>query len=420
VTRRSIVALCVLAACRAAPVSDPVPAAVAVAVADLDAGIEAVAVLADDAAVVTPAVATLSTDGPDIDAGTGTGAGSDAGVVAVRPPPPRWLKGSTHVHAAPSGDSRTDVPSVIAWYESHGYDFIVLTDHNRVTRIDGAPRAGGASVRFPDKGLVVLAGIELTYNPGACDPPPPEPDGKCRIHVNGLGVLTSPTGKIEWADRKATTRVGMYRAALRWISAAGGLVQLNHPQWHWGTSTELLSHLAGEGVRLVEIANVQFARWNAGDGKRPSMEQLWDAVLTAGGTMWGVASDDAHDYQPDGGGKYPAGGAWIMVDAARDPAAIIAAIDRGEFYSSTGVALVRADVWDNALEVIVDTTPAAAATHTIRFIGPGGKVLAETRGAQARYPFTSTLGYVRAVVERSDGARAWVQPVRPGAHAGGH
>ena len=45
-------------------------------------------------------------------------------------------------------------------------------------------------------------------------------------------------------------------------------------------------------------------RWNAGDAKRPSMEALWDAVLTAGGTMWGVASDDAHDYAADGSGKY--------------------------------------------------------------------------------------------------------------------
>lgn len=420
-------ALVAALACTRIPVSAPAPAPAAEPDAGLAAATDAAG--AADATAASDATAAVAADAGAFavaygDAALSASTGPDAAIATppVRPPPPRWLKGSTHVHAAPSGDSGTDVPSVIAWYESHGYDFIFLTDHNRVTRIDGAPRAGGASVRFPDKGLLVLAGIELTYNPGACDPPPPEPDGKCRIHVNGLGVLTSPAGKIEWADRKATTRVGMYRAALQWISVAGGLVQLNHPQWHWGMTGELLAHLAGEGVRIVEIANVQFARWNAGDGTHPSMERLWDAVLTAGGTMWGVASDDAHDYQADGGGKYPAGGAWIAVDAARDPSAIVAAIAQGRFYASTGVALVRADVWDNALDVVVDATGpgAAGAKHTIRFIGPGGQVLAETRGTQARYPFTSKLGYVRAVVERSDGARAWVQPVRPGAHAGGH
>jgi hypothetical protein len=326
---------------------------------------------------------------------------------------PRYLKGSTHVHAAPSGDSRTHVPGVIAWYEAHGYDFIVLTDHNRVTRIDADV---GPAVRFPDKGLVVLAGIELTYNPGACDPPPPEPDGRCRIHVNGLGVLTRPEGKIEWADRKATTRIGMYRAALRWIEAAGGIVQINHPQWHWGTSSELLAMLAGEGVHLVEIANVQFARWNAGDAKRPSMEQLWDAVLTAGGTMWGVATDDAHDYAPDGSGKYPAGGGWIMVDAPREPSAIRAAIDAGRFYASTGVILTRAEVFEDMLEVDV----AGGEAHVIRFIGAGGLTISEVTGTSGRLPLTGLRGYVRVVVERKDGARAWVQPVRTSAHAGGH
>lgn len=373
-----------------------------------DAGV--VAVSDPDAAAAATAVGAAATPA---DAGAPAAAAS---VPLVRPPPPRWLKGSTHVHAAPSGDSGTHVPAVIAWYEAHGYDFIVLTDHNRVTRVEADV---GPSVRFPDKkGLVVLAGIELTYNPGACDPPPPEPDGKCRIHVNGLGVLTRPEGKIEWADRKATARIDMYRAALRWIAAAGGVVQLNHPQWHWGTSSELLALLAGEGVHLVEIANVQFAKWNAGDAKRPSTEQLWDAVLTAGGTMWGVATDDAHDYEEDGGGKYPAGGGWIMVDAPRDPVAIVRAIDQGRFYSSTGVVLTRAEVWDGALEIEVDA--GAPATHVIRFIGPGGITLGQTTGTQARFPLIGARGYVRAVVERSDGARAWVQPVRPSAHSGGH
>ena len=41
----------------------------------------------------------------------------------------------------------------------------------------------------------------------------------------------------------------------------------------------------------------------------------------------------------------PAGGGWIMVDAPRDPRAILAAIEEGRFYASTGVVLARAEVW---------------------------------------------------------------------------
>ena len=171
----------------------------------------------------------------------------------------------------------------------------------------------------------VLGGVELTYNPGVCDPPPPEPDGKCRIHANLLGVTARPEGKLEWADRDSPRRLDSYQAAIAEAGVLGGMVQINHPQWHWGLTADLLEALAARGVKLVEIANVQFSRWNAGDDRHPSMEALWDAALTAGATVWGVASDDAHDYDDDGGGSAAApgrncmaGGAWPMCAAAAE------------------------------------------------------------------------------------------------------
>ncbi len=326
-----------------------------------------------------------------------------------RPPPPRWLRGSTHVHAAPSGDSGTSPERVIAWYEARGYDFVVLTDHNRVTTVADAS-AGRTFVRFPDTGLIVIAGIELTFNPATCQPAPPAPEGKCRIHVNVLGPTARPVGKLEWADRKHPERVAMYGRALEEAAMLGGIAQLNHPQWHWGTTPELLAQLTARGLTLMEIANVQFARWNAGGDGHPSTEALWDAALTAGATLWGLASDDAHDYFADGSGRYPAGGGWVMVDAPRDPDAILRAIATGRFYASTGVSLTRAEVWDDALEIEVASP--GTGQHLIRYIGTGGRVLLDVTADRARFPLTGVSGYVRAVVIRDDGARAWIQPVR--------
>ena len=41
----------------------------------------------------------------------------------------RWLKGNTHTHTLESdGDSPPEV--VTRWYKSHGYNFLVLSDHN--------------------------------------------------------------------------------------------------------------------------------------------------------------------------------------------------------------------------------------------------------------------------------------------------
>src|SRR5262245_32769399 len=47
----------------------------------------------------------------------------------VRRVPPGWLKGNTHTHTLWSdGDAAPE--KVADWYKSHGYDFLVLSDHN--------------------------------------------------------------------------------------------------------------------------------------------------------------------------------------------------------------------------------------------------------------------------------------------------
>ncbi len=52
----------------------------------------------------------------------------------------RWYKGNTHTHTLNSdGDSTPD--AVVQWYREHGYQFLVLTDHNFLTSVDGTQRA---------------------------------------------------------------------------------------------------------------------------------------------------------------------------------------------------------------------------------------------------------------------------------------
>lgn len=44
----------------------------------------------------------------------------------------RWFRGCTHTHTTMSdGDSSPEV--VARWYKEHGYDFLVLSDHNVFT-----------------------------------------------------------------------------------------------------------------------------------------------------------------------------------------------------------------------------------------------------------------------------------------------
>ena len=331
----------------------------------------------------------------------------EVGSSAVPPEAPEvWLKGVTHVHARASGDSGEPNPNVIAWYEEHHYDFIVLTDHNRVSELDvTSDTRGQVTLRDAHAGLIVFSGIELTHNPIGCMPVG-DPSKNCRIHVNLLGPTARPGGRLEWAERRSHSRLDMYRAALNAQATLGGIAQINHPQWLWGMTPELLAELSRRGVRLVEIANTAFSKWNAGDASHPSTEALWDGALMRGALLWGTASDDAHDYH--GHGKYPPGGGWVVVHARREPRAILDALAAGHFYASSGVVLERAEAEGGELVVAVD--PAATGRYAIDFIENGQRV--ESIAGKVGRRAIPAVGYVRAVVTRDDGKRAWVQPVR--------
>ncbi|MBA3819735.1 MAG: PHP domain-containing protein [Deltaproteobacteria bacterium] len=335
-----------------------------------------------------------------------------AAIEPLPPPPPStvpgaelWLRGSTHVHAQPSGDSATPIPDVIRWYETRGFDFIVLSDHNRISEVGETSTAGQVAVRTPPSGLIVLAGIELTHNPTGCLPAGDDTD-RCRIHVNLVGPTARPAGKLEWANRRSDLRVDKYQAALDQQKLLGGLAQLNHPQWHWGMTPEVLIELARRGFSLIEIANAQFTKWDTGDAEHPSTGQLWDAALAQGAQLWGVASDDAHHY--DGAGTYPAGGGWVVVKARREPQAILDALAAGRFYASNGVVLELAEVFGDVFTIEVARTDPG--THVIEWI-ENGKTVQTVTGKAARRALPRG-GYLRGVITRGDGKQAWVQPAR--------
>ena len=54
-------------------------------------------------------------------------------------PAAKWYRGNTHTHTLNSdGDSTPD--EVVRWYREHGYQFLVLTDHNFLTSVAGLRR----------------------------------------------------------------------------------------------------------------------------------------------------------------------------------------------------------------------------------------------------------------------------------------
>ena len=62
-------------------------------------------------------------------------------------PEKAWFKGNLHTHTVNSdGDS---TPSeVTAWYREHKYQFLILTDHNYLTTVEGLNAVHGAKDKF--------------------------------------------------------------------------------------------------------------------------------------------------------------------------------------------------------------------------------------------------------------------------------
>ena len=299
----------------------------------------------------------------------------------------RWYKGNTHTHTLNSdGDSTPD--DVVRWYREHGYHFLVLTDHNFLTSVDGLNALHGATEKF-----LVIKGEEVT---SAFQSKP--------VHVNGLDVasLVEPM-------RNAPSLVATIQGNVDAIRKADGVPHINHPNFGWSMTPEDLGQVKNN--RLFEIYNGHPTVHNDGGGGVPGLEQVWDQLLSQGNWLYGLAVDDAHVFkQPGNPNVAGPGRGWVAIRAARlEARAILAALEQGDFYASTGVDL--ADIRTTASSMTVEVRPRGDFKYRIQFIGKAGRVLHEAIEPTATYTFTGGEGYVRAKVTDSGGHAAWVQPV---------
>lgn len=303
-----------------------------------------------------------------------------------------WYKGQLHTHTLNSdGDSTPD--DVVRWYREHGYHFVTITDHNYLTSVDGLNALHGADGKF-----LVMKGEEVTDRFG--DKP---------IHVNGLDpatVIRPPGG---------TSVVAMVQNMIDAVRSARGVPSINHPNYGWAISAGDLAQL--QRTRLFEVFNGHPLVNNVGGGGVPGLEETWDRILSSGKLIYGIAVDDAHYFKrPEDTAVPRPGFGWVHVRASRlDARAIVEALERGEFYSSTGVELESIEASPTALRIAVKVD--RLSKYRIQFIGRQGSVLADMAATPAAYTFTGDEGYVRAKVIESNGKVAWIQPVPVGSSA---
>jgi hypothetical protein len=407
-----------------------------------------------------------------------------AAVDPTGPPGARWWKGNLHTHSLWSdGD---DYPEMIVdWYKQHGYEFLALSDHNILLQgdkwIDRTNNKGG--------GIALEKYLERF---GANWVQQRAARGKQQVRLRTLKEfrpLFEEPGRFlliqseEITDKYKLKPVHLNATNLRdFIKPRGGssvlevmqnnvdavfaqhrrtgqpmFPHLNHPNFGWAVTAEDLMRVKGE--RFFEVYNGHPLVHNEGDTNHADTDRVWDIILAMRlsepglGPLYGLANDDAHDYHKIAPTKSNAGRGWVMVRApllAVDD--LVAAMEAGDFYASSGVRLKDVRRGPGRYEVQID--PEEGVTYTTRFIGTRsgfdrtsepvrnkkgeplavtrryspeiGAVFAEVTGTNPTYTLTGEELYVRARIESSrlkenaplkgEVERAWTQPFIPAGH----
>lgn len=297
-----------------------------------------------------------------------------------------WFHGNLHCHSTLS-DGDSPPGDVARFYRENGCDFVAITDHNHRT----GPEDCGPAV----PGFTVLGACEYSTNA----------DGR-PLHINGIGATSTVAPP---PDDDAQDRPARLRSAIDAFRSQGAFTILNHPNWHWDLgAAELLS---ARGAHALEVWNGSLTSNNLGDEEHPSVEALWDAVLSGGHRLWAVASDDCHRFGPKRNFRAdPPFTGWVGVEAASNSAPdLLAALIAGRFYASNGPRLRRIEMRPDCYEVEIEAWDLVA--FRLVFIGAGGRELARVRGLKGAYLPRGDEGYVRCRIETAQGLCAWTQPM---------
>lgn len=333
----------------------------------------------------------------------------------------QWYRGQLHAHSYWS-DGHAFPEQAVAVYKDRGYNFLCLTEHNRFAEsseewrdvmpdeggwppevgqamfdayleafgedwVETRPNGGLTAVRlktydelkarFEDPGaFILLPGVEATQTL----------DGNAvhQNYVNLPALIPSIQGRDLVKDLKSA-ETGLTVSKLVALNAAEAaqvsaqlerphLLMLNHPFWvYYDIVPQNL--IDNPEVRFFEVCNGGSQYAPHPDAASYTPEKFWDAVnafrrLNGQPLLYGVASDDAHYYDSpriDGNGGVGAG--WVMVRAeALTPEHVIGALNRGDFYATSGVLLDEVAFTREDQTLHVHVKPEDGMNYRIEFV----------------------------------------------------
>jgi len=369
----------------------------------------------------------------------------------------KWYKGNLHTHSYWSdGDEFPEV--ILDWYKSKGYHFAALSDHNTLAEgekwvtiredslyekafqgylhdygpewVEHKIDSGRTLVKLKTyqeyRDRVEQAGSFLVIQSEEIT----DKFEDKHIHMNATNIQKKiePLGGISVANVMQNNLDQVLQQ--RKETGIPMIPHINHPNFFYSISLDDMISLNGE--RFFEVYNGHHMVQNMGDSTHISTEEMWDLINISyieneKPIMYGLATDDSHNYHQKGNTWSNAGRGWVTVQAdTLSAAAIVASLESGDFYASTGVELKSLSYGDNSL--FVEIEPENDVEYKITFIGckkgqAETEELAFSNGTSAQFDVTAELLFVRCKITSSKLQEnpieellyemAWTQPVRP-------
>ena len=276
----------------------------------------------------------------------------------------RWLidpkkeqyKANLHSHSVLS-DGKLTPEELRDAYKDKGYSILAITDHeypkshNDLTTDD----------------ILMLTGYEAYIRPSRIcrfDRFKPE------IHINLIAKDKDNEGIVAYDPlyckymplpkallAKHLGNIGSRKFTCLYIqkfidvaSKNGYLVSLNHPCWSMQDTKDLKKL---QGFWSMEIFNTSSMKTSGYAENMP----VYDALLRSGEKLFCHGSDDNHNKRPMEDPLSDSFGAWTMVSADKlDYKSVIKALEKGDFYASTGPVIHSIVISGN--EVTVKTSEA--------------------------------------------------------------
>jgi predicted metal-dependent phosphoesterase TrpH len=293
----------------------------------------------------------------------------------------RFWRGNLHTHSTLS-DGVLSPEEVCRRYRAEGYDFLALTDH--FVGHCKYPIADTLPFRTPD--FTTILGAEL--HSGSTE------NGEL-WHILAVGLPKDFTPSNTPTFKPIVDQETGPELAARAV-AAGAFVAVAHPQWSGLTVADARSITSAHAIETYNHGCAMGC-------DRPDGFAVLDQLLAEGKRLNLIATDDAHFSEPDHFGG------WVMVKSeVNEPNALLAALKRGDFYSSQGPELRSVTITESEIRVEMS----ACVSMIVSGAGQAAKAVHGHSMTSATLPLArfKDSPFIRVTVIDAAGKRAWSNP----------